>query len=533
MIISTDNYKSINSFINGWISFDNMYISSSKIIDLFFRMGGTIPTASEGRYIICENRKNKIDIQTDPMGQDLLFYYISDNYWAISNSYYSLVNYLKRKNINISLSLAACCSFFLPGSYGNQLLSNSTLSNEIRILGIDKKLSIDKKSKKIKITKNKTEYNHVNANSKKGIEIINQWLSIWLSFIKTAIDNNEVINIDISGGRDSRMVLALILASKVDLTKIRFISNPNAAEDFKIASILANELKFQLNKEQRKTQFHHIPSEKKYDLWKAGSMGVYTPVYFPSKISITSDFHFHGGGGELYRHLFTKKPKELYKFWVNYDKKHSCIENFSLLHDEFQQGIKDSNSHMNDRYGLDKHYFHFRNRLHFGRAWYKDLGKINLMPLSSRLLYSLKPMKINNSTDDDFLIALILMYGSEKLINIPFDSPNKVISETAIKQARKYIDMIKPNVEKITFYENDNDKSNESYIGKILEPQRLMKHFIEKEIKLSKTKDRYCSTFSNTSYNNALSNINNKSLSIKDSCKAAAFIISINETLME
>ena len=45
---------------------------------------------------------------------------------------------------------------------------------------------------------------------------------------------------------------------------------------------------------------------------------------------------------------------------------------------------------MNDGYGLDKHYFHFRNRLHFGRAWYKDIGKINLMPLSSRLLYSFK-----------------------------------------------------------------------------------------------------------------------------------------------
>ena len=125
------------------------------------------------------------------------------------------------------------------------------------------------------------------------------------------------------------------------------------------------------------------------------------------------------------------------------------------------------------------------------------------------------------------------MFGSEKLVHIPFDSNKKEISQAAIQQAKNYIDMINPNIDNVIFYESDNINSNKKDIKNKLEPQNRMRSFIEQELKSVKTREKYCSTFSKESYNNALKDINKENLSIKDSCKNAAFIISISETLME
>lgn len=532
VLITADNCDMTKPFINGWIIFNSMYISSSNVLDMLLRMGGDISHYNEGRYIICTKKENIIELYSDPMGQDLLFYYISESYWAISNSYNILIKNLKTKNIKLTLSLSASSTFFLPTSgHGNQLISNSTLCNEVNILSIDKKISINNKTKIIKFIDCNDKYKSISPQSDKGISIINKWISIWLSFIKSAVENNENINVDITGGRDSRIILAIILAAKVDLNKIKFISNKNFIDDFKVAKELAKEFNFKLNENIKKSPSYNIPSDEKYSLWKNGSMGVYTPVYFPAKKNLEVEFHFHGGGGELHRKLYKATPNKLYFHWEKHTQKTQPIEKFSLLHDEFIKGIKNSGSHMDDRYGLDKHYFNFRNRLHFGRAWYKDIGKTTLMPLNSRLLYSLKIIDENSKVDEDFLIAIILMYASKKLLTIPFDKIEKSISKNAIEQAEKHIDQLKPNIEDITFY-NETDSVEKNYINKNPESQNIVKSIMKKELESDITKELYCSKFSQKSYYDALYSIENDGGTIKDSCKKAAFVVSISETLI-
>ncbi|WP_299008276.1 hypothetical protein [uncultured Shewanella sp.] len=532
IIISSDNVENINSFINGWITFNGMYISSSKVLDMYYRMGGEIPSHSEGRYTICKRSGKFIELYSDPMGQDLLFYYISESYWVISNSYNLIIKNLKKKSIKLTLSISSSQAFFLPGGHGNQLISNSTLCQEVNILGIDNKLHIDLKTKKIKIIDCNHQYKSTTPQSDEGISIINQWLSIWISFIKSAVENNENINVDITGGRDSRIILALIIASKVDLNKINFISNKNCIDDFKVAKELSKEFNFKLNKNINKVKYYNIPSAEKYSLWKNGSMGVYTPVYFPAKKSLNTEFHFHGGGGELHRKVYNRTPNEQCVYWRKCNKNIKFTDQFELIESEFKKGIKDTGSHMNDSYGLDKHYFNFRNRHHFGRTWYKDIGKTTLTPLSSRLLYSLKINDLDSEVDDDFLIAIILMYASKKLLTMPFDKVEKSISSNAIKQASMYIKNLHLNIEKVQFYD-DYDVIEKDCVQQSFEAPKVVRSIMEKELQSEMTKELYCSYFSQESYSDALNDISNENISIKESCKKASFVLSISETLMD
>lgn len=529
-LITSENYKSIKTFMTGFIIFDGTYISSSQSLALFTDMKGVIPLFNEGRYFICINNGKTLDIMVDPMGQDIIYKYEVDGRWAVSNSYQALLEYLKSIKVKVTFSKVVSSAFLLPGGHGNQLLSNSTMCNQIKILGISKKISISLKDGSLKIIDKSRKYNEVSLYSKDGLKRLNRFISIWGSFISSLLDRSDFIVCDITGGRDSRVVLGLIILSGVDLKKIKFISNQSQKEDFHVAEILAKEYGFNLNDVERpKSKFFNITPEVKYDLWKKGSLGVYTPVYFCGARVFEQTYHFHGGGGELYRKIYKKSFCDQSDFFEA-NLKNLNFFDVGLL-DEFLEGIVASGSGIDDPEALDKHYFNFRNRFHFGRGWYRDIGKSLISPLSSRTLYSLsRSSSFSSDEDRDILIAAILYKCSPKLIEIPFDKEDKEFSDYVKEEARKLASNIKVDFNDVKIYTEPgidySDLMNNKYSS-----LDCVVDLMKEDVLRSDVKEKFLTQYPIGIYDQALKDIDCDSLSVKDKCKGSSFVLSVSNVL--
>jgi len=189
----------------------------------------------EGRYIYF----NKDFIKTDSFGLMQLFTYEENNYFAISNSFIYLVQFLKKKGVKLSVNTDSV--YLARGNklpyIGSQLFI-TTLCNEIKLVPSFTLISLGK-----------------NTISQKSIfaseitspliyeEELNQYINTTLCRIKTLSDNFD-IQCDLTGGLDSRVILGLVhrVQKKNSFTLTLKINrkNPNMALDNEIALEIIN-----------------------------------------------------------------------------------------------------------------------------------------------------------------------------------------------------------------------------------------------------------------------------------------------------
>ena len=122
--------------------------------DVIFHQGGldkrrshkeTKFSPEEGSYVFCEMSENDFSIRTDPSGMCKLYVYERGGDWAVSDSFYELCVSIKNLNWPLNPNLAAIHSTRITGPLGDQLLSFSTIFDEISLLPHWKKIVIKKK----------------------------------------------------------------------------------------------------------------------------------------------------------------------------------------------------------------------------------------------------------------------------------------------------------------------------------------------------------------------------------------------------
>lgn len=202
-----------------------------------------------GVYIYVEEKDGKITIQQDFNGSYGIYLFRKGDYFALSNSFLRLLEYVKvRYPISLNRDYANC---HLAEWYSNHVAYSDTLVQEIQTLGRDIVIEIDILGKELVFRTVDYRESSLWINSAEGIEALDRWFLRWTNIFRRLKQKTDQIIMDLSGGFDTRIMFLLMLQSGIDLNEIyvRSINDDlyTHKEDYKIASEMAEYYGFKLN----------------------------------------------------------------------------------------------------------------------------------------------------------------------------------------------------------------------------------------------------------------------------------------------
>ena len=202
-----------------------------------------------GAYVKVSAASDEIRVKQDFVGSFELYVYQNDDYFALSNSFLKLVEYLKDK-VSLTLNRDFANSFLFADLCAFSY--EETLVNEIKILPKEYEIVIDKSSKSLSYNIIDYDERSVDLDSREAVDILDLWYFKWIEIIRSIKRKTNNISFDLTGGFDTRIIAALWLTANIDLDKLYIYTledvkrNMNL-EDIRIASQIAEAYNFKLN----------------------------------------------------------------------------------------------------------------------------------------------------------------------------------------------------------------------------------------------------------------------------------------------
>ncbi len=425
-VLDSDNLENVTEkfygygFIENEIVFENSSLDYSKL-------------SRNGSFVYVNVDDINIKISQDYIGSYGLYYYHDDDYFAISNSFLKLMEYLRDNNKKITFN-KDYADYYL----GIKLCSNvysCTLINEIEMLSKDIDVIIDKQSKTIEFRDLNVKEHYIPINSKQALDILDDWFYRWIEILRNIRKSTNNIFLDLSGGMDSRMVSLLWMKANFDLENIKITSSigPKFEEDFEIASQIANEFNFNLN---HNISFMKNPISSKTSILRSEyvKFGFEKQRFIRNNEAVEPIFRISGYCGGTLRNHINQNPDEYIKSMLKVSDYLSPELNKStkgILEDEFDKlSAKYDVKNRNDNQLPLMLYNNARNRHHFGKDFVDSFmfNKITIAPLSDG---ELQKIDYQIGIDDDLLlIALIFKRFAPELLDFKFDSNRSISQET-------------------------------------------------------------------------------------------------------
>ena len=442
-VIDSNNFKDIPCFFIG-----SCFIDSDVIIgrDGYYKYLEENTKnefdPQEGRYIYF----NKNTIRSDPFGLMALFYYNVNGYFAVSNSFIHLIQYLRNKKIKLTVNDDAILITRYPASYINNHPFIKTICNEINIVPVFQYIKIVENSLKL--------YNildeHLLENNYE--KVLHEYIETTASRINTIIDSKLFdIQTDISGGLDSRAILSLILniKSSSDFTMvIKEINNPAYHIDTEISKEIVN--KYNLNyitdtgNEPIATTGRHCGKMMPYLHFKNHYIGSYYSLLSAPGIINPTLMGFAGSAGEIYKHI-----QFIQEDYLDLEKMKTISSNSAqLLTDTY----KNRHPYFNNIHMNLYTYIMSRNRFHYG-LHLKFMDTTMFLYPSFKLLRTLNIDNVQQVVQHD-----IMNIAYPDLLNTRFDKEyknykgniNSTYDKIKIKPGNVYMNLLKSK------YEYDN-----------------------------------------------------------------------------
>ncbi len=462
-IIDSNNLDSIKTKLYGFsILEDSNNISN---IDDKLNLNGS------GCYVYLYVNNDKITIHQDYIGCYGIYLFQNKDYFALSNSFVYLIDYIKTKHkITLNKDYA---NYLLIGDLCSELYED-TMVNEIKMLARNAVIEIDKNNKSLKIDYIDYKEHTVDINNAKYFDILDNWYYRWIGIIRSLKKNTDNISMDLSGGMDSRCVLSLLLGSEIDLNTIEVDSFNDKLycheEDFEIASQISNDYGFTLNKNLN-IEKYPFSLEDIINISFYIKLCFHKEMWFKNSRYSDTVYKFSGFGGGMIR--------DYRKFW-NFENIFEFIKakqrRTSLYPIETRIDISDSVEKIinkssflikkvnffkefDDSNYLANFYRETRCRNHFGKATieYYMSNMIVFSPLLDPELQKLK-LYSKDCLDKDMLLAIMFTRFAPNLLNYKFEGKRFINTDTI--EFTKKINNIKP------FKKNNNFSKKEYSIIK-------------------------------------------------------------------
>lgn len=441
-IIHSNNLDFINERLYGYILNDDGVIRNVSMVNSNM--------SREGAYVLVSVNTEEITISQDITGSYGLYLFRNGDFFAISNSFLKLVEFLKHDYF-LTFNSDYACALISAGlcSY----IYEETLINEIKSIPRNYVININKYKKTISLDKFDLNEKSIDLDSKEGLAILDKWFFKYIDIIRSIKAKTNNITIDLSGGFDSRMTFIFALCSNIDLNKVKIISmvsknNESIKEDYKIANKIANEFNFKLNNDvffEKRIPFHDILTTLTLSFYiKLGFHNQMNYIFYKSEESVYS---FNGAGGEKLRGYNNKNPND---FLVDYEDHAKKLDKILV---EPSLRIMDSTikkmytefkiNNINSKKIVDLLYSENRFKNHFGKLSVERYMKnlIRFTPLLDSEINKLK-LTTKHCDDENLLMAVIFLRYCPKLLEFEFQGGREIDEKTI--QIAKEINKIKP-----------------------------------------------------------------------------------------
>jgi hypothetical protein len=341
------------------------------------------PFELEGRFAGLFRGGLKSVIKTDKTGQELLFYYNQNDYWAVSNSFFLLLKHIAQK-FKLFLHKPAVQGFHIRNGthIGEQTITHKTMADGIELLPITAHISVDNNTADIEVYSDK--FNALFQNSLDDYEgDLISFLEKGSGLLLALLKMHRPINLTLSGGYDSRIVLGMLLIasqkSEFDLSNVHISSHEWKENDFNVAKKLSSLFNLPLNNFETKGSSRRISSADSLKLYFISAGGMYLPIYPVTNLSLSENYYFHLTGDEpvgrdyyigdeRYKGTARKVSRDIFDYFrnrnISEEMESEFLDQFRML--DVDVDAPDSMIAM---------YTTLRSRLHGGRNSYKSLGK--------------------------------------------------------------------------------------------------------------------------------------------------------------
>ena len=461
MIIIIDNEEKIQkSTIKGLYKIDDkIYINKVKTnlegviySGNFNDVNGiqNLEDSPSGEYTRTVLNDSEITVYVDPMGFNHLYLYNENNVIILSNSFKEIFNLIKRNNLPVSTNKEITASALLIGAP----LVPETGIKEIQLLTNNEYVCINRKQKTLR----RQERNYWNfifdvySGRYKYEDLLNftaeRLKSNALNFIN--LNTGKIPIVEVTGGLDSRLVLATLLSENFKNFKI-YTFGASDSFDQRYSQLVQN--LFSLETISYVNDMSRLQAAKENWLLTSGAF-VPVDISFRSNYKRSDYFAFAGTGGELCRgyyfkntfrkfiksleNIYNYSDHELFKLLI------SQFANTYLLAENFIDVMAEKAAKYYSNYKLSKElyllldysFFQSRVRWHCGQQMsYRRENYIDTISILNDFIFHSLSFSINGYkriADTNVLNLLEILYPPLKFFpyqdNNPFVNGAKSLS---------------------------------------------------------------------------------------------------------
>ncbi|WP_334030933.1 hypothetical protein [Alteromonas sp. P256] len=439
----SDVNEALQSQLYGYALTDTAVIFGTKGLQSYLLKSGSI-NIREGRFAGVFVDTDNVIIRADNTGQELIYYYTNGDDWSVSNSFYYLVAEVKKRH-SLNLYEPSVEAFHLKrGTHiGEQLISHNTCVEEIKVLPVNAHLRICRKSKQLHIhTISYEEHFELNDPSAKYEEILSNAISKGVGILSAIKKHFANLNLFLSGGYDSRLVLGLLTADGKPNDSLNVMSHIHKKEDFVVAERLTKRLGLKLNQPTKIDREFGISSSESLRMYLASCGSTYLPMYPVSayrqfkrfNVRLTGDqptgwSHFAGNA---------KFNGTAHKIRADIIDEMKTRVHGAAVADDFMSTFDVLDVDPKSPFAMLAHYSAIRARFHCGRNWYKSQGSDFLFtPLMQTEFIQLDFLNANNGFEPKKVFADFFSAFGNWALEEPFETPDRAFSTELIKLAQK------------------------------------------------------------------------------------------------
>lgn len=429
-----DSHSGLNSdHFSGYAFVDVDYVYGQNGADQFrVAHGKPVPGGHDGCYLVARNEDGTLIFETDYAGFQPLYYYADGGYWAVSGSWADLHDHLTARGVHMRMNSTALVTAG-PWMSEQQLTSFETPVHGIRLVPCHQRLEArGTEIKPVSVDAQKTHSPDYDT-------AIKRTLALWVGRFQTLLSSEHELNLslDISGGRDSRVIFALYMAAKRRMSdrdlsqtnELRLISSlaKRSTKDFAVASDLAAHYGLSLNEKPR-NRAPRLAEAERWDAWRSNCLGAYSPMIFPRERMNGAFIHFGGNAAGNQRSVYQQVLKVntvdafVQRHAERIDKPTDRRDYASSLYRAFEQFP----GQLNDEQALGEYYRQFRGRLH-GSAY--ALPRVCFFPFASHGFDEAREAGGSERFEDAQVNYDVMGLIEPTLLELPYDDPAKSPSE--------------------------------------------------------------------------------------------------------
>lgn len=406
-----------------------------------------IPLECVGAYVTIKHTGDKLVIRQDWTGAFGLYLYQGEGgEFALSNSFMLLVKHLSQKGVRLGLNMDYA-KYWLQENLGSRSVAE-TLVEQITVVQNEQYVEISLSGMPkaaIREAYSTASLYTVGLCSREGIDIVDCWHAKWSRIYASLLGTGKHLSVDITGGMDSRLCLAVFLSNHFDHSQVWFSSIKDEVathkEDYAIASLIGERFNFELNTAPWSGERVKVPGNLSGKLTFLLKAGFHKEMYSPRTCFKELRFHVGGTAGEALRGQWVRTKEDFILEGLRrcHYKTLYCREETERIYERsYLQGLEKF-SHLPD---YDKKPFTYLymwgwNKNHSAKSIIEKLfgNDIVLAPLLDYNLYRLNTLDDGN-LDHDLLYALIYDRYCTELLEFPFND-NRKIAQATIERARE------------------------------------------------------------------------------------------------